>query len=127
MTAALAAAKVDVNVPNAEVNLSGVKEMRSSVEVSNSCNCFQNCFPCFKKKPKSDPRRIQERSAREHRTIEIMQSALAPAPASARNDIVRSPKMDTLSHPHMTVDLHIDCGDSPRDLSEARRIQSGER
>ena len=121
MTAALAAAKV--NIPDAEVNVSGVKEMRSSVEVNNSCNCFQNCFPCFKKKPKNDPRSI-----REHRTIEIMQSALAPAPHLPEDArIIRSPKIDHLSHPHVTVDVHIDTCDSPRDLSEAKRIQAGDR
>ena len=123
MTAALAAAKVNVDIPNTDVNVSGVKEMRSSVEVKNSCNCFQNCFPCFKRRAKHDARKI-----REQRTIEIMQSALAPVPpTSARNDLVRSPKIDAISHPHMTVDVHIDCGDSPRNLEEAKRIQAGER
>ena len=50
MTAALAAAKVNVDRPHVEV--AGVQSMRNSVEVKNSCNCFQSCFPCFKPKKK---------------------------------------------------------------------------
>lgn len=69
MTAALASAKVNVDRPHVEV--AGVQSMRNSVEIKNSCNCFQNCFPCFKKKPKDDSRKV-----REDRTVEVSKSAL---------------------------------------------------
>jgi hypothetical protein len=119
MSVGLSSAKVDI--PDARVNLSGVHEMRSSVEVKNSCNCFQNCFPCFKKKPKKDPRSI-----REQKTVEIMRSALAPAPVPSDGRLVRSPNMDTVSHPHMSIDIHIDSGNNPRDLDQAARVLQGD-
>lgn len=104
MSAGLVSAKVDV--PDARVNLSGVQEMRSSVEVKNSCNCFQNCFPCFGKRvKKEDPRKI-----RNQETLEIMKNALESQPSSSAR-VVRSQGMEDLSRPHISLDVHIDCGD----------------
>lgn len=115
MTAALVSGKVDV--PDARVDVSGVKEMRSSLEVKNSCNCFQNCFPCFGRKA----RKIDPRSLKAQQFQEAVRTVFP-----GDGTMVRSPNMDGLSSPHLSVDVHIDVGDSPRDVEHAKRIQAGQ-
>lgn len=103
MTAALASAKADIRFdrPKAEAKA----EARSSVEINDSCNCFKFCLPCFgKKKVKVDARRYDA----DRRAMEAAHAALAPKPSD--DALVRSPRIDNLSQPHVTVDIHYDSG-----------------
>jgi hypothetical protein len=110
MTAGIVNGKADVTfeepIMNAEV------KNRSSVEITDSCNCFKFCLPCFGKKVvKKDPR--SETAAK---TMELMQATIPSQPTistprHSSTSMVRSPKMETLSHPHISVDVHIETGD----------------
>lgn len=106
MTAGLITGKIDVNDPRATANASA----RSSVEISDSCNCCKFCFPCFGRKVKKDPRDI-----RIDRTTEIMREAFR-IPETPRNTnsgrLVRSPGMENMgdAQPRVSIDIHVDSG-----------------
>ena len=138
MTAALAAVKVD----RPHVELAGVKEARSSVEISNSCNCLQNCFPCFKPKKKHH----------HHKTQEVAQNAIVRTNsiddlARSRHIVNDSPRYNKgnvppreISHPDQLeiakrasaeykdpiVDVHIMVMGVQQDLDAIKELRAGD-
>jgi len=118
MTAALAAAKVDVPVNVDHPELKGA-EVHSRVQVTDSCNCFKFCLPCFGRKKK-----VIKSSERDTRVADTASTTLyqdhSPRHELTRRnsatDIVRSPVTDKLysqSNQFQSVTVNVHCDHSP--------------
>ena len=163
MTAGLvtgsATANTDVRFDRPEANLN-VGKVRSSVEITDSCNCFKWC-PCI------GGRKIVKQKQDNHiGTVEIARSALEDGPVrhqpivnqnftvhneaksdalaeymirtsnndlqaykEARSTSIPAKKKDLhpdwnkpISHPHITVDVHIS---QDLDVEQAKEVQKG--
>ncbi len=123
MTAGLvtgsATANTDVRFDKPEANLN-VGKVRSSVEITDSCNCFKLC-PCI------GGRKVVKQKQDNHiGTVEIARSALEDGPVSslaAKKKELHPDWNKPISHPHITVDVHVSSGDM--DVEQAKEVQKG--
>lgn len=102
MSASLVSAKVQVDKP--DIKASGA-EVHSRVQVSDSCNCFKFCLPCFGRKKK-----VVKQSDTDMRVAQVASRM------DTDDSIVRSPASENV-HRHnnqiQNVTVNVHCDHSP--------------
>ena len=142
MTAALAAAKVNVDRPHIEV--SGVQSMRNSVEIKNSCNCFQACFPCFGKKVKPSHQEQHSKAhevARSYLHVSIddlersrniphdsgrSSTSSLPDREISKPDQLEIAKRASAEYNDPVIDVHVTIMGSHHDLEAIKQLRAGD-